>query len=116
MPTPTDELLKRATETINKQAATIRDLRGEDTVGSAIEKSLSGETMHAAAAGAELVARGVREGTKNDYRKSVEKVGHALPAFGGENLGDRESFKKSKAENESGLRSNVFNRIPEVCR
>ena len=47
----TEQLLRRAAEKITKQSATIRELRGDDTLAGAITKSLSPDAMHLADAG-----------------------------------------------------------------
>ncbi len=102
----TEQLLQRATDKINKQAATIRELRGdEDTVGGAITKSLrAGNRVHAV----DVIAAEIREGPNNKLSKARETHGAKTIPFGGVNLGDTESFKKSKVERDK--RRNPMNR------
>jgi hypothetical protein len=61
-----------------------------------IAKALTDGSLSPSAAGAELIAQAIRSGD-SAYSKAVAKVGHKLPAIGGENMGERESVKKARA-------------------
>ena len=103
-----DELMKRAAATINDQAATIRQLRGDD---SAVEGVLAKSALRRMGAphAVDIIAAEVREGPNTKIGKARKQHGTETIAFMGENLGDRESVQKIKKSREAG--GNPMNRF-----